>query len=197
MKILVVEDDLVSQMILQRTLAQMGHEVSVARTGTEALEAFQDEAIHLIISDWKMPGMDGIELCQIVRGLKRANYTFFILVSATRLNPEKYSQAVGIGVDDFLIKPLDKDEITLRLLVAERIFQFTSEIRRLKMLLPICMYCKKIRDDGNYWQQIETYIRETTGSNFSHGICPDCYERVVRPELDKLQADVAFAPPKG
>jgi PleD family two-component response regulator len=191
MKILIVDDDIVSQMIVQRTLAGMGHDVSVARTGTEALEAFQDETIHLIISDWKMPEMDGIELCQVVRGLKRSSYTYFILVSSTRLTPEKYAHAVETGVDDFLIKPLDKDEIALRVLVAQRIFQFTSEIKRLKMLLPICMYCKKIRDDGNYCQQIETYIRETTGSNFSHGICPDCYERVVRPELDQFQATVA------
>jgi sigma-B regulation protein RsbU (phosphoserine phosphatase) len=195
MKILVVEDDAVSQMILQRSLEQMGHEVVVARDGDEALRVFQDEGtIHLVISDLHMPGMDGIELCKTIRSIKRANYIYFILVSATKLPPERYSQAVELGVDDFLIKPLDRGEITLRLLVADRIFQFTSEIRRLKMLLPICMYCKKIRDDGNYWQQIETYIRETTGSSFSHGICPDCYESVVRPELDKLDVEQNPAP---
>jgi hypothetical protein len=65
----------------------------------------------------------------------------------------------------------------MRLCVAERILEYARQIRLLKELLPICMYCKKIRDDGNYWQQLESYIHEHTGSHFSHGICPDCLRR--------------------
>ena len=61
--------------------------------------------------------------------------------------------------------------------VAERILEFTTQIRVLKELLPICMYCKRIRDDSDYWQQVESYIHTHTGSNFSHGICPDCFQK--------------------
>lgn len=190
MKILVVDDDLISQLVLQRTLEQGGNEVVLARSGSEALSTFQDGSINVVISDWRMPEMNGVELCQTIRSIKKLNYTYFILVSSTRLSPEKYAQAVAMGVDDFLLKPLDRDEIPVRLRVAERIIAFTSEIKRLKTLLPICMYCKKIRDDGNYWQQIEGYIREATGSNFSHGICPDCYTKIVEPEINAALKDV-------
>ncbi len=79
------------------------------------------------------------------------------------------------GVDDFLPKPLDREVIMMRLRVAERILEYTTQIRVLKELLPICMYCKRIRDDQDYWQQVETYIHSHTGSNFSHGICPECF----------------------
>lgn len=76
----------------------------------------------------------------------------------------------------------------MRLRVSERILKFTTQVRQLEAFLPICSYCKKVRDDRNYWQQIEAYINERTGSEFSHSICPDCYKRVVLPELEKLRA---------
>jgi hypothetical protein len=65
----------------------------------------------------------------------------------------------------------------MRLRVAERILKFTAEIRQLKELIPICVYCRKVRDEENYWQQVETYIQTETGSRFSHGACPDCCEQ--------------------
>ena len=66
-----------------------------------------------------------------------------------------------------------------------------SEVKVLNALLPICMYCKKIRDDKDYWQSIEAYIRQTTDSEFSHGICPDCYQKVVEPEMERFMSDKA------
>ena len=68
----------------------------------------------------------------------------------------------------------------MRLRVAERIVEFATQLRQLKELLPICMYCKKIRDDENYWHAVESYISQQTGSNFSHGICPECFEKHVK-----------------
>ena len=82
----------------------------------------------------------------------------------------------------------------MRMRVAERIVRTTQQVRQLEELLPICSYCKKIRDDQNYWQQIEGYINERTGSEFSHSVCPDCYTRVVLPELEKLK--VSNPPPQ-
>ena len=64
-----------------------------------------------------------------------------------------------------------------------------AKVNQLQGLLPICAYCKKIRDDRNYWQQVEGYISQHSGARFSHGICPDCYARVVRPQLEELQRD--------
>ena len=61
----------------------------------------------------------------------------------------------------------------------ERIMRFTTEIHQLKDLIPICAYCRKIRNDDNYWQQVEVYINEQTGSNFTHGICPNCSKELL------------------
>jgi sigma-B regulation protein RsbU (phosphoserine phosphatase) len=60
-------------------------------------------------------------------------------------------------------------------------------------LLPICSYCKKIRDDGNYWKQVEGYIEDHANVSFSHGICPDSYTTIVEPQLAELEAQM---PPK-
>ncbi len=62
-----------------------------------------------------------------------------------------------------------------------------AEVRTLQEYLPICSYCRKVRDDKNYWTQIENYITEHTGSTFSHGICPECYRKVVQPEIDEIR----------
>lgn len=81
--------------------------------------------------------------------------------------------------------------------MAERILRYTTQVRLLESMLPICICCKKIRDDKNYWQQIETYINDRTGAEFSHSICPDCYERVMVPQINALKqsANAGTTPP--
>jgi uncharacterized protein with PIN domain len=91
-------------------------------------------------------------------------------------------------VDDFMTKPIDMAALWMRLRVAERVIKYTTQLHRLEEMMPMCSYCKKIRDDSNYWQQIETYINERTGTEISHSVCPDCYKRVVLPELERLKA---------
>jgi sigma-B regulation protein RsbU (phosphoserine phosphatase) len=174
MKILVADDDPVAAKILQRALESFGHEVVLTASGDEAWEAFDREPVRLIVSDWLMPGIDGLAFCQKVRDRPKTPYTYFILLTAQETGPENYDLATDAGVDDFLTKPLDRPTIRMRLRVAERILTYTTEIRQLKNLIPICAYCRKIRNDGNYWQMVETYINEQTGSNFTHGICPEC-----------------------
>ncbi|MGV3531040.1 MAG: response regulator [Chthoniobacteraceae bacterium] len=177
MKILVAEDDPVSVKILQLTLEHYGHEVITTASGQEAWEAFDREPVRTIVSDWMMPGMSGLELCQKVRQRPKTDYTYFILLTANTTGRENLREAMDAGIDDFLPKPLDREVIMMRLRVAERILEFSTQIRQLKELLPICMYCKRIRDDSDYWQQVESYIHTHTGSNFSHGICPDCFQK--------------------
>jgi len=63
-----------------------------------------------------------------------------------------------------------------------------QKVKQLQGLLPICSYCKKIRDDNNYWQQVESYISRHSEAQFSHGICPDCFESIVKPELKESVA---------
>jgi sigma-B regulation protein RsbU (phosphoserine phosphatase) len=180
MKILIAEDDPVSSKILQLTLENGGHDVVAVTSGQAAWEAFDADPTRVVISDWMMPEMDGLELCGKVRGRPKTDYTYFILLTAIHTGRENLRKAMNAGVDDFLTKPLDREGIMMRLRVAERIIEFTYQIRQLKELIPICMYCKKVRDDSNYWQAVESYIARHTGSSFSHGICPECFEQHVR-----------------
>lgn len=177
MKILIAEDDPVSLKILELALQSDGHEVVPARNGEEAWAKFDAAPTRVIVSDWMMPGMDGLDLCERVRARESTGYTYFILLTAIHTSRENLRTAMKAGIDDFLSKPLDREAIYMRLRVAARILDFTTQIRALKDLIPICMYCKKVRDDSDYWQQVETYVHTCTGSNFSHGICPDCLDK--------------------
>jgi len=193
-KILAVEDDPVARAILHQALLRLGHEVVEAKDGVEALRILEKEPVRLIVSDWMMPGLDGLGLCPKLRERLNADYVYFILLTSQQADVDNQREAIEAGVDDFLTKPLDVQEIWMRLRVAERILRYATEVRQLEAFLPICGYCKKVRDDQNYWQQIESYINERTGTDFSHSVCPDCYQRVVIPELEILRASVNEAP---
>lgn len=196
MKILAVEDDPVARAVLRQALLRLGHEVVEAKDGAEALRVLEKEPVRLIVSDWMMPELDGLGLCSAVRNRVNADYVYFILLTSREADVDNQREAIEAGVDDFLTKPLDLQEIWMRLRVAERILRYATEVRQLEAFLPICGYCKKVRDDQNYWQQIESYINERTGTDFSHSVCPDCYQRVVMPELEKLRASTPLAPTK-
>lgn len=187
MKILIAEDDRISRKLLATTLKQFGHEVAMFENGTDAWEAFDAAPVRVIVSDWLMPGMDGLDFCRQVRARKSTEYTYFILLTANVHGKDTYMEAMNAGIDDFLAKPLDRDQIWMRLKVAERILHYATAIKQLESMLPICSYCKKVRDDNNYWQQVETYISNHTGTSFSHSICPTCYTKQVKPEMDGLR----------
>ena len=186
-KILAVEDDAVARAVLRQALRRLGHEVVEAGDGEAAWEVFQTEPVRVVVSDWMMPRADGLDLCQRIRKRAGAEYIYFILLTSRDATAENQTAAADAGVDDFLTKPLDLPELWTRLRVAERILSYTTQVRQLEEMLPICSYCKKIRDDQNYWQQLEGYISERTGSDFSHSICPDCHTRVILPQLEQLK----------
>ena len=193
MKILIAEDDPPSLKILRLTLQSFGHEVVTAEDGDKAWEMLLRNPVSLVVSDWMMPGLDGLELCRKIRARRRKDYVYFILLTAVT-GRDGYLKAMEAGVDDFLNKPLRQEELLTRLRVAERILKYISEVRELKRILPICSYCKKVRDDKDYWHQIEAYIREHTSTDFSHSICPQCYEEHIKPQLAALQAQTDEEP---
>lgn len=182
MNILAVEDDSVAQLVLSSSLASLGHRVVLAADGEAAWEAMRDKSLRVVVSDWRLPKLDGLELCRRIRG-EREDYVSFILLTQQSASDENLEEAFAAGVDDFLTKPVAVRDLRLRLRVAERILGFTTDLRTLESFLPICTYCKKVRNDDAYWTGIETYFRERAGTRFSHGCCPDCYERVVKPQL--------------
>ena len=193
MKILIAEDDLVSRTMLSRLLTTSGHEVVVTVDGQSAWDILQrDDAPKLAILDWMMPEVDGAEVCRRVRDLGRPEPTYLILLTA-KDRTEDVVEGLDSGANDYLVKPFERRELQARLRVAERMValqhdlaervrelqEALAQIHQLRDLLPICSYCKKIRDDGNYWQQVEGYLSAHTGVQFSHGVCPDCYAKVV------------------
>ena len=121
MKILIAEDDAVSRMILQRAVEKSGHECLAAEDGERAWELYRETPeVDAIISDWMMPGMDGLELCRRVRAKEQEGYIYFIFLTALR-DREHLLMGLEAGADDYLSKPLDSDELQVRLISARRV----------------------------------------------------------------------------
>jgi DNA-binding response OmpR family regulator len=178
MNILCVDDDARMRFLLQTTLVRMGHAVTVANDGVEALTAFGRSHVPLIISDMMMPVMDGLDVCRRIRQANRSQYTYIILLTAVD-GKSGYLDGMNAGADDFINKPFDEDVLAARITVAERILKLQSQVKQLAGLLPICALCKKVRDDQNYWHQVESFIARHTDATFTHSYCPDCFKKLL------------------
>lgn len=181
------EDDSLSRELLTDLLTSLGHDVCAQANGQKAWDAFRNEDFRVVVSDWMMPEMDGLGLCRKIRTMTETTgrYAYFIMLTSN-VGREQTKTAMDSGVDDFLEKPLRKVEIEMRLRVANRILGFTTQIHELEELLPMCSYCKNVRDEDDYWQAVEGYLHSRTNASVSHGVCPDCEERIVRPQFDNL-----------
>lgn len=182
LNVLLAEDDPVARQVLEAVLKAAGHRVSTAVDGGEAWESWTLSHHPVVVADWLMPGLDGLELCRRIRAARTVTYTYFIL-QTSRSGKDSYLTAMEAGIDDFVTKPVDPEELTARLGVAGRILRLRRELTQLQGLLPICSYCKRIRDQDQSWHPIEAYVAARSEAEFSHGICPDCYQRHVEPQL--------------
>jgi len=199
--ILIAEDHAATRFMLSSLLERHGYRVTAVNDGYMAQGALADpEGPAIALLDWGLPHQSGLEICREIRKLTGGRYVYVIIVTA-RDSVQDLAEAFAAGADDFIRKPTDPVEILSRVRSAERIVELEhrlsgriqecedalENIRKLKQLLPICMYCKKVRDDSQYWQEIETYIHQHTGTDFSHGICPDCLDE-VRAGMDPAEA---------
>ncbi len=190
MKILIAEDDASSRMVLSMTLQKLGHEVIETHNGAEALAVYEREEVPILISDMVMPQMDGLELCRRIRAANRSKYTYILLLTTVG-GKSGFLVGMRAGADDFIVKPFDEEQLAARLVVAERILSLQSHVNQLSGMLPICASCKKVRDDQNYWLQVESYITQRTGAKFSHGYCPDCFKKALK-EIEEFPGNVPF-----
>ena len=191
MKILIAEDDFTTRTVLASLLRKFGHDVIETANGAEALKAMQlPDAPRLAILDWLMPEIDGVEVCRQIRSLPTEQPTYLIILTSKEEKTDLIT-ALDAGADDFLSKPPDPGELNSRINVGRRMLELQgkltakiSELQKaldhiniLQGILPICCFCKKIRDDLGYWNKVENYISSHTEVQFSHSICPDCMKK--------------------
>jgi phosphoserine phosphatase RsbU/P len=185
---LVADDDRITATILASNLQRWGIEVALAHDGGAAWDLLAaGDAPSLAIIDWMMPTVDGLELCRRIRKASAHAHMYVILLTG-RDDPKDVIAGLEAGADDYIVKPFDPDELRARVHVGRRVLALQEKladrvnelqdalarVKRLQGLLPICSYCKRIRGDDQYWQQLEGYIAEHTDAQFTHGICPPC-----------------------
>lgn len=198
LSVLVADDEPVSRAVVTAMLRRAGYDVLVVADGAEALEALLSPAPPaMAIIDWMMPGFDGVEVCRQLRKVPTDTPPYVILLTS-RDSSDDVVTGLHAGADDYVTKPPNAEELLARVNVgarvvglqralAERVHSLQEALRNVKQLqglLPICAYCKRIRDDKNYWQQVESYISQHAAVRFSHSYCPDCFDHHVRPQLD-------------
>ena len=203
MKLLLADDDPIYQRLIEKCL-RSEFDICVANNGGDAWRLLTEPPVPKIaVLNWMMPQSDGVELCHKIRGTGQTARMYVVLVTAkSRL--QDVLDGFHAGADDYVLKPFHPSELRARVMVGSRIVGLQdaladridklqdalAQVRTLRRLLPICSYCKRIRDDHDYWAQLEEYLGKHADLEFSHGICPNCYEKYWKSELSEDTHDV-------
>ena len=174
--------------LLKHTLEHWGYGVRLCEDGREAIAGLEGPgAPRVAILDWMMPGLEGPEVCRHVS--RSAPLTYLILVTVKN-RPQDIAEGLRAGAHDYLSKPFHVAELRARLQTGVRSADLhaalvkraheleiaLSQIKQLEGLLPLCCYCKRIRNDGDLWERVESYLARHTDVQFTHGLCPDCVQ---------------------
>ena len=141
--------------------------------------------------------MNGLELCRRIRE-RESIHAFYLIFLTTNESKAHVVQGLQAGADDYLVKSCDPEELHARIRAGERVLKLQTElaqrvvdleeamqrIKHLQGIIRICSYRKKIRDDQASWEELESYLADHADAQFSHGVCPECYEQIVKPEMD-------------
>ena len=201
MKILVAEDDAATRKLLGVTLERLGWDVITAEDGNAAWRVFETMSTadrpDLALLDWMMPGLEGVEICRRLRATPGFELVYVILLTS-RGDIQDVANGLAAGANDYIAKPFDPVELEARVRVGERMVKLqrslaarvneleeaVAHVRRLQGLLPICSYCKNVRNESNYWERVDSYLTSHSDLKLTHGICPNCLETVMK-QLDE------------
>lgn len=187
-KILVVDDNTANIDVMLTFLEMEGYDISIATSGKMALHVTKHDLPDLILLDVMMPDMDGFETCRELKKDPKTAAIPIIFVTAKKETTD-IVQGFQSGGVDYISKPYRQEEVLSRVnthlqlrhlmetqkQLINELNQALNEVKTLKGILPICSYCKKIRDDKGLWHQMEKYIATRSETEFSHGICEECY----------------------
>ncbi len=172
MKILIVDDELVSREKMNKLVQSIGHETVIANDGIEGLEIWKKEGLRMVITDWEMPGMDGLSLCREIRNSKGGTYTYVIMVT-TKKNINDVLVGMEAGADDFIAKPFVKEDLIVRIRAGERILSF--ETRDVVIFSMAKLAESRDPETGKHLERIRYYSRTlaealNASGNFSEKI---------------------------
>jgi putative two-component system response regulator len=169
-RILIVDDEEISLEVLRMSLEEGGHEVRTARNGAEAISALAGDERQLVISDWEMAGMNGLDLCRAVRTRDAGAYTYFILLTA-RERAASIVEGLAAGADDFISKPFNPDELAARIRVAERILSL--ETRDMTIFALAKLAESRDPETGHHLERVQSYCRLLAHELYRTGAFPD------------------------
>lgn len=197
MLIYIADDDETNLKLIQTVLTQEGFtNIHTYTSGKLMLSDIRHNCPDLLLLDIMMPGYSGYEVLEWIKRDSTLEQIPVMMITAVSLddNLEPLKRCFDLGAMDFISKPFTNLELVLRVKSALRLEYArqsleaaAAKISSLEKLLPICSYCKKVRTDKNYWQEVEVYISEHTDTMFSHSICPDCYQVHVKPQIENLK----------
>lgn len=181
MKILIVDDELVSRKKIEKLIQTLGHETLMAEDGIQGWERWQNERTRIVITDWIMPGMDGLELCKKIREVQGGRYTYVIMVTAKEAVNDIIT-GMEAGADDFITKPFVKEELAVRIRAGERILGF--ETRDVVIFSLARLAESRDPETGNHLERIRYYSKTLAETMFQSASRP--------PELDTLFIENIF-----
>lgn len=197
MLVYIADDDETNLKLVKTVLNQEGfNNIHTYTSGKLMLADLKHNCPDLLLLDIMMPGFSGYEVLEWIKRDSTLEHIPVIMLTAVSLdeNLEPLKRSFDLGAMDFISKPFANMELILRVKSALRLEHSrqaleaaAAKITTLEKLLPICSYCKKVRSDKDYWQEVEVYISEHTDTMFSHSICPGCFQTHVKPQIDNIK----------
>jgi DNA-binding response OmpR family regulator len=203
MKVLVVDDDPGIRSGLCAQVRSDGFDAVACGNGQEALEQLRAaDGPQIVLVDWVLPDRPGVDVCRAVRTGGDRVVPYLIMLTVKK-DARDVAEALDAGANDYVTKPFSMMELRARIRVGRRVVELHTaleqqvrsaeaalkEVKQLSRLLPVCCYCRKVRDDAEYWQEFEDYLGTHSDTRFTHGICPACAARLVKDGIAATQEE--------